>query len=579
MLSMVTTPGEGLDAYRLLVASRALVLDEVASDTAALPGEPIRRNVPCGPSYVRAAATGESRRTRARRLDSRAVCDVARRSPPSQGRGRARACPERSLAFRSALERADIDLEAIRGALPTRSALVSYVRYERTALGENSPSNRPPSLPPRAPGRTEYIHAVIRRVRASGRRLASNDDPPRECAGYRVTRARWRREVVPGAIRGSFASRAERKLRQVGAELRALIWDPLRPDLADVERVFVIPDGIINHLSLAALPVRRTEYMLESGPTIHYVAAERDLVPGPTPTTVGHGLLALGDAAFSEPKAFYREDRRQRTTASVPPEGTIVAIGSAVAAGMFRGSSSACASFQAMRFGPLVETNREVLDVVGLWQSLAQDSSSGALVGPQASESAFKTLSSGRRVLHVATHGFFLGDECPAAVSDTFVGGTRSVGGLAPVVGAGNRPSREPLGDHRPPENPLLLSGLALAGANRRTDAAPGRRRRHPDGRGGRVPQPGGRGVGRAVGLRHRPRRSPGGRRRLRAAARVSSHRRRTVIMSLWSVEDESTRRWMRALYDGRLLRKLDTADAVREASLSVLRHGARRPE
>jgi CHAT domain-containing protein len=46
----------------------------------------------------------------------------------------------------------------------------------------------------------------------------------------------------------------------------------------------------------------------------------------------------------------------------------------------------------------------------------------------------------------------------------------------------------------------------------------------------------------------------------------------RTVIMSLWSVEDESTREWMRALYQGRLQQRLDTAAAVREAGLTVLR-------
>jgi CHAT domain-containing protein len=46
----------------------------------------------------------------------------------------------------------------------------------------------------------------------------------------------------------------------------------------------------------------------------------------------------------------------------------------------------------------------------------------------------------------------------------------------------------------------------------------------------------------------------------------------RTVIMSLWSVDDQATRQWMRALYQGRLQRHLDTADAMREASLDVLR-------
>jgi CHAT domain-containing protein len=46
----------------------------------------------------------------------------------------------------------------------------------------------------------------------------------------------------------------------------------------------------------------------------------------------------------------------------------------------------------------------------------------------------------------------------------------------------------------------------------------------------------------------------------------------RTVIMSLWSVEDRATRRWMEALYRARVGQQLDTADAVRQASLTVLR-------
>ena len=44
-----------------------------------------------------------------------------------------------------------------------------------------------------------------------------------------------------------------------------------------------------------------------------------------------------------------------------------------------------------------------------------------------------------------------------------------------------------------------------------------------------------------------------------------------TVIMSLWAVEDESTREWMTALYEGRLKKKLSTAQAVSRATLTVL--------
>ena len=56
----------------------------------------------------------------------------------------------------------------------------------------------------------------------------------------------------------------------------------------------------------------------------------------------------------------------------------------------------------------------------------------------------------------------------------------------------------------------------------------------------------------------------------LRRAFQVAGAR--TVIMSLWSVEDQATRQWMEALYHARLGQRLDTADAVREAGLTMLR-------
>ena len=45
-----------------------------------------------------------------------------------------------------------------------------------------------------------------------------------------------------------------------------------------------------------------------------------------------------------------------------------------------------------------------------------------------------------------------------------------------------------------------------------------------------------------------------------------------TLIMSLWSVEDEATREWMKNLYEVRFVEGKDTAESVREASLRVLK-------
>jgi len=64
------------------------------------------------------------------------------------------------------------------------------------------------------------------------------------------------------------------------------------------------------------------------------------------------------------------------------------------------------------------------------------------LEGAAAGETRFKQEAPGRRVLHLATHGFFIGETC----SDKEKGGEKA------TAAAGN---------------PLLLSGLVLAGANR----------------------------------------------------------------------------------------------------------------
>jgi len=56
----------------------------------------------------------------------------------------------------------------------------------------------------------------------------------------------------------------------------------------------------------------------------------------------------------------------------------------------------------------------------------------------------------------------------------------------------------------------------------------------------------------------------------LRRAFQVAGAR--TVVMSLWAVEDRAARDWMRALYEGRLQRQLSSAEAVQSASLTLLR-------
>jgi CHAT domain-containing protein len=222
-----------------------------------------------------------------------------------------------------------------------------------------------------------------------------------------------------------------------------------------------------------------------------------------------------------------------------------------------RGDAQACGSLQAASFQPLSGTLQEVRDLSGFWQANPATESEPVrvLVGRDASEAGFKREGPGSRVLHLATHGFFLSGSCSNGPR-----GTRAVGGLS------KRRDTPPL------DNPLLLSGLALAGANRRAAAGP----EEDDGiltaeevaslnLGGvewAVLSACDTGVGEI--------KAGEGVFGLRRAFQVAGAR--TVIMSLWSVEDEATREWMRALYINRLERKLSTADAVHQASVTVLR-------
>jgi CHAT domain-containing protein len=131
-------------------------------------------------------------------------------------------------------------------------------------------------------------------------------------------------------------------------------------------------------------------------------------------------------------------------------------------------------------------------------------------------------------------------------------------------------------GEYRPEpppvvgENPLLLSGLALAGANRRASAGP----EEDDGILTAEEVAGmdlsgvdwvvlsacDTGVGEFI--------AGEGMFGLQRAFQVAGAR--TVVTSLWPVEDEATRAWMRILYQERL-KGASSAEAVRNANLKMI--------
>ena len=328
--------------------------------------------------------------------------------------------------------------------------------------------------------------------------------------------------------------------------------------------MFVVPDGALNLLPIDALPGDKGGYLVERGPIIHYLSAERDLVRSEEATPGSTGLLAIGGPAFADVSSF-------AARSGVKPQSAAAA--STIAANSqseppVRGTAPGCPSFQSIDFGALPGARLEAETIARLWDQIRPSVVSGTdraqvLTGSAATEGAFKKLSPRRRILHLATHGFFLGDECGGAVP----AGTRAVGGLTPAVGV--RPSQRPTDAT---DNPLLLSGLALAGANQRAAAGPDEddgiltaeevAALNLEGVEWAVLSACDTGLGKVT--------SGEGVLGLRRAFQIAGVR--TVIMSLWSVEDRAAAQWMEALYRARLGDRLDTPGAVRQASLAVIR-------
>ncbi|HEV8397243.1 MAG TPA: CHAT domain-containing protein [Vicinamibacterales bacterium] len=472
------------------------------------------------------------------------------------------ALAERSAAFRAQRASASVGVAEVRASLPSGSALVSFVRYDRTLASEAA--IRGGGAPRRTRVEPSYLAFVLKSGEAEPAIVPLG-------AAARIDRLveGWRRQIVED-VSAPGRHDSSRSLTARGRELRALIWDPVAAHLGAARRAFVVPDGALNLVSLDALPGTGDEYLVERPLVIHYVSAERDLTRMFRPPSAAAGLLAIGGPAFfdTSPFAAFRTggDRRPRPVLA----DTIAAA--AQQEQVVRRSLAPCALSRSVAFDALPGSRVEAERIGRLWDQAGARSFPAAdvarvLIGPDATERAVKQGGPGRRILHLATHGFFLGDDC-----ETSAAGTRAVGGLSPRPDAPAPTGDEPRPQFQTPENPLLLSGLAFAGANWRASAtldeddgiltAEEVAALNLEGVEWAVLSACNTGLGTVA-----PGEGIFGLRRAFQAAGV-----RTVIMSLWAVDDSASLEWMEALYHARLIDRLDTADSVRAANVAVIR-------
>lgn len=449
-----------------------------------------------------------------------------------------RVLAERSDSFRRGSERRSIGLDQVLAALPEEVSLIGYVSFNR--LEAERAEGEVPVASAARKGVAWYGAFVL-----SGRTHDLRFIMLAPSARVEACVARWQHEAAEG-WRGDPAL-AEASYREAGKALREVIWDSLEVHLQGVKRAFVVPDGVLHLVNLTTLPTGPRGYLIEDGPRLHLLSSERDIVELAGEAATGTGLLTTAAVDFLSP----------RTTARAALGGD----------GLGRRGAQ-CSAFQSLWFDSLPGTRVEQGNLVRTWSKfstrLASTSDSKArrqdnalvltLAGKAATEREVRTLAPGRSVLHLATHGFFLDRECAGSIASD----------------AEDEDATESLPMDQ--QSPLLLSGLALAGANARGKALSG----DDDGilTAEEIAALDLSSVNWAVlsacqtGLGEV--RAGEGVFGLRRAFEVAGAR--TLIMTLWSVDDRASAMWMESLFDKRLRGRRPTMDAVHDATLELLK-------
>lgn len=211
--------------------------------------------------------------------------------------------------------------------------------------------------------------------------------------------------------------------RNLCSGLNEAIWKPVSSLVANKEMIFIAPDGGLNLLSFAGLLGEEDRYLVEDF-MIHHISSGRDLIRFADDEQAGEGLFAIGDPDYN---ASIVDDLVTGVNQPSP----------------IRSIRSSCTEFDNLNASSLPGTRVEVERIVDSWRNTSPDPIS-VFYGKDANEAVFKELAPGHATIHLATHGYFLGSSC-----------------LPDIPGQSNR-----LEAIIARENPLLLSGLLLAGAN-----------------------------------------------------------------------------------------------------------------
>ena len=338
------------------------------------------------------------------------------------------------------------DPEAFSDRLANGDAIVAYRRYARWGIPAGARTARS----------TESLCAFVLREDQDLKLVDLGAIEPIEAAVKELrTLLGMPVERGIGAVR---LRDHEQTTREKGEILRRLVFDPLLPALGHSDHLIVALDDVLHCVPINALPVEGASdiagsstvatallgdrYRIEERLSLTEIGSDSEEAKGAAT------LVALGGASFnSEPLTPSAEETASLDSKEEKP---------ATVASVLRGGA------WERGFEPLTYTGLEAREIAALFEE-AQGATDRVralvLEKRKASRAAVEELAPKARFLHLATHGWF----APESV--------RSWSDPEPVDDQGNVIARISAEERVKGSSPMLLCGLALAGANLPADA------------------------------------------------------------------------------------------------------------
>ncbi len=320
----------------------------------------------------------------------------------------------RSASYRAEYRARDVDIDDIADALDKSMVLIEYLKYPNRDFVTDT--------------NTDHYLAIV--VSRSGVE-AVVDLGPAEPIDSSVSH--FQKHVRSISLTWPEISKiAQTEAAAVNAELFDALWKPIERFVADRTLILIAPDGALNLIAFGGLKDRSGRYLIENY-AIHYLSAGRDLMRLQSQSEINSGLLLLGDPDYDADLSS-RMAATDSTEYAGHPNQT--RDGSHT-----REIRADCSWLREGNIPPLPYSGREVRSIAREWETLTGQKAE-LLTGPLAGEEQFRDKAADKEVIHIATHGFF----------NLFCESDQSRGKLSRAADI----------------NPLLLSGLFLAGANQR---------------------------------------------------------------------------------------------------------------